>query len=216
LKFNEQQEKKLDSQINNLLTDITIRMREAEEMIKSITLEKSKSMTDEQIKLNIKLNLLDRITSITKDLRLNEKDYVMKYKEYVGEDLYSNANTVTNMNIDGNSQGFDFIGMTVEERKSPAADENLIRRGKEIEVLVQNIDELNVIFKDLQSLVVHQGTILDRIDFNIDESICNVSKARKELVIAEENMKSNCIRNLNFVIILVIFVECLLIMFKYV
>lgn len=194
-------------------------MREAEEMIKSILYEKSKTESDEQIKENIKLNLLDRITRITKEVRVNEKDYIIKYKEYVGEDAYQKGSTnsnVTNTNLNTNYNSFDFLGMAAEQSKSQSADENLIRRGKEIEVLVNNIDELNVIFKDLQSLVVHQGTILDRIDYNIDEAISNVSKGHKELLKAEENMKSNCIRNLNFFIIILIFVECLLIMFKYV
>lgn len=194
-------------------------MREAEEMIKSILYEKSKTESDEQIKENIKLNLLDRITRITKEVRVNEKDYIIKYKEYVGEDAYQKGSinsNVTNTNLNTNYNSFDFLGMAAEQSKSQSADENLIRRGKEIEVLVNNIDELNVIFKDLQSLVVHQGTILDRIDYNIDESISNVSKGHKELLKAEENMKSNCIRNLNFFIIILIFVECLLIMFKYV
>lgn len=194
-------------------------MREAEEMIKSILYEKSKTESDEQIKENIKLNLLDRITRITKEVRVNEKDYIIKYKEYVGEDAYQKGSinsNVTNTNLNTNYNSFDFLGMAAEQNKSQSADENLIRRGKEIEVLVNNIDELNVIFKDLQSLVVHQGTILDRIDYNIDEAISNVSKGHKELLKAEENMKSNCIRNLNFFIIILIFVECLLIMFKYV
>jgi syntaxin 16 len=36
------------------------------------------------------------------------------------------------------------------------------------------MNELAVIFKELSTLVIEQGTILDRIDFNIEQAHVNV------------------------------------------
>jgi len=43
-----------------------------------------------------------------------------------------------------------------------------MERSKEIDELVGNLSELGEVFKELNILVVEQGTILDRIDFNIE------------------------------------------------
>ena len=43
-------------------------------------------------------------------------------------------------------------------------------RGAEVQNLAKSISDLAVLFKDLSMLVVEQGSVLDRIDFNIAEA----------------------------------------------
>lgn len=51
---------------------------------------------------------------------------------------------------------------TVEEQKYD---------NKEIEKLAKSMQDLAVLFKELSSLVVEQGTIVDRIDYNVEVAL---------------------------------------------
>lgn len=43
--------------------------------------------------------------------------------------------------------------------------------------IVQSVYELNDLYKELNNLVIVQGSLLDRIDYNISESVVHVKKA---------------------------------------
>ena len=47
----------------------------------------------------------------------------------------------------------------------------LIHRDQEIQHIARSIEELSQIFKELAVLVIDQGTVLDRIDFNMEQVV---------------------------------------------
>jgi syntaxin 16 len=63
---------------------------------------------------------------------------------------------------------------------------------------------------------MEQGTILDRIDYNIDVASTNVSSGKKNIEKAEKYQKNNCFRNVIIILIICIFIEGLLIIFKFI
>ena len=67
----------------------------------------------------------------------------------------------------------------------------------------------------MKNLVVEQGTILDRIDYNIDTAKDNTAKGKQHLINAENLQKNGCFRNAMIVIVLVIFFEGILMIFKF-
>ena len=68
-------------------------------------------------------------------------------------------------------------------------------RSKEISELTDSINSLAVLFKDLSVLVIEQGTILDRIDYNIENASVHVEKANVHLDKAlkvEKSSRARC------------------------
>ena len=65
----------------------------------------------------------------------------------------------------------------------------LQERDKEIQVIVTSLEEISEMFKDMSAMVLDQGTILDRIDYNIESTSMKVTEARVQLVKAEKIQK---------------------------
>jgi syntaxin 16 len=77
-------------------------------------------------------------------------------------------------------------------------------RSEAIHSLVQNLQDLAEVFKDLSSLIVEQGNILDRIDFNIEQTLDSTEKANKELDKALKHQ--SCARSAGCIICLVVLI----------
>lgn len=65
------------------------------------------------------------------------------------------------------------------------------RRDEEITKIAKSIEELAAIFKELAVLVIDQGTILDRIDYNMENAVEHAKEGVKQLHKAEEHQKAN-------------------------
>lgn len=79
----------------------------------------------------------------------------------------------------------DFMQETqVDDELQRLLDDNRQRiheRGQMIDQIVDNIAELNVIFRDVATLVVDQGTVLDRIEENLVHAEASTGKAVEEV-----------------------------------
>ena len=63
-------------------------------------------------------------------------------------------------------------------------------RDQEIIKIAQSIEELGSIFKELAVLVIDQGTILDRIDYNMEAVVEHTKTGIKQLEKAEKSQKN--------------------------
>ncbi|CDI98060.1 syntaxin 16 [Echinococcus multilocularis] len=63
------------------------------------------------------------------------------------------------------------------------------RREQEITQIVRSLHELNEIFRDVAQLVVDQGTLVDRIDYNVEQTQIRVQESLKQLTKADSHQK---------------------------
>lgn len=75
-------------------------------------------------------------------------------------------------------------------------------REREIRQIVQSISDLNEIFRDLGAMIVEQGTVLDRIDYNVEQSCVKTEDGLKQLHKAEQYQR----KNRKMLVILILFV----------
>ncbi len=83
------------------------------------------------------------------------------------------------------------------------------QRDAEITNIAKSIEELAQIFKELGVLVIDQGTILDRIDFNMETAVEHAKEGVVQLEKAEETQKAS--PALKCIILLVVLIIIMLI-----
>ena len=205
--------KRLDREINKLILKMMKKIKFCEALIKMIKNQKNdKNTILEKVKYNIKMYLVEKIQNFSTEFRKNQQQYLKYLKEMGALSNINNENESTidnliNSKIDDEKNNFLY---TQEDDKH----QQIKKRDEDISVLVKSIDELSGIFKDLQNIVQEQGTILDRIDYNINISYENSQQGLKYIKKAEEHQSESCFRNVILLLYIIIFIEAILIISK--
>jgi syntaxin 16 len=80
----------------------------------------------------------------------------------------------------------------------------IAQREREIEDIAQGIIELANIFQELQTMVIDQGSMLDRIDYNVENMSRDVKEADKELKVATGYQKRSMKRKVMLLLAIMI------------
>ena len=107
-------------------------------------------------------------------------------------DLFAELQNIKNRNKETNAAN-RLMEESDEEYEDPGfnqnqrlilhnAEEMAASREKEIHQISQSINDLGLIFRDMHQMVIVQGTVLDRIDCNIDKVVTYTAEAERELI----------------------------------
>ena len=204
--------KRIDKEIDKLIIKMMKKIKFCEALTKMIKNKKNETNTIlEKVKNNIKLYLVTRIQNFSNEFRKNQQQY-LKYLKEMGVVINSNnenntSNDLLTNNDDDEKKNFLYT-------QEDDLHSQIKKRDEDISVLVKSINELSVIFKDLQNIVQEQGTILDRIDYNINISYENSQKGLQSIKKADEHHKDSCFRNAILLLFIIIFVETIMIIYK--
>jgi syntaxin 16 len=96
------------------------------------------------------------------------------------------------------------IQQATQKRLYHEHDTVIAQREHEIEEIAQGIIELANIFQELQTMVIDQGSLLDRIDYNVEKTATEMKAANKELTVATGYQKRSLKRKVMLLLILII------------
>ena len=176
--FNEAESKLINQNIQMISDKMTKKLKKCKFLAKELKTLLARSDIDDNIKINMYQNLLNRLAETSRALQINEELYLQKYQELNGydESFFSNnqnnniINTINNNinNYDSieTNQTQNFLSINSTAKKLDVAKE----RNKEIDVMVNTVNELKKIFEEVSNMVIFQGTILDRISIRTAKS----------------------------------------------
>jgi syntaxin 16 len=199
----------LNEKIAKIVYQITQKLQEGEKIIKDFAKENIENNIHSSIKINMQQTLVKKFTEFTRKYKINQEIYMKKYKELVGEEDPTYLINSSKQENNPDSTINNFL-LTTDNNSA------LQQRDNQLNNLLNSVNDLAQIFKDMQTLVMEQGSILDRIDYNIDIAATNVTSGKKSIVKANEYHKNNCFRNVIIVLIVCIFIEALLLIFKFI
>ncbi|KAJ5168973.1 uncharacterized protein N7482_004567 [Penicillium canariense] len=94
--------------------------------------------------------------------------------------------------------------MQTQQRATGQHDAAIAQREREINDIAKGIIELSDIFRELQSMIIDQGTMLDRIDYNVERMGTEVKAADKELKVATNYQRRSMKRKVMLLLALVV------------
>lgn len=182
-----------EREIEILTSEITRLLKTCEKNVKMIAIVGNTGKLSNQernVRLNVMRALATDIQNQSKTFRTAQKDFLKNLREQetsgntFGFDGDSDSRAVL-----GDDDALD-KGFSVEQEQAlEELNERASEREKEIIKVAQSINELAQLFKELNVLVIEQGTILDRIDYNVEQTVVKVKQGVTELEKADEHSK---------------------------
>jgi len=137
------------------------------------------------------------------------------------QDLLIASGTISSKGSEGMSAVDDDVEAAAASRNRAAMaqdmmtpDVDLRRRDHELTKIAQSIASLAELFKDLSAMVIDQGTLLDSVEYNIEQTAVEMEEAVKELNIATRYQKNTGRRACIFLLLLIIFGLIIALIFK--
>ncbi|KAJ8303132.1 hypothetical protein KUTeg_019528, partial [Tegillarca granosa] len=180
--------------IEIMTQDITQMFSKCQRLVQQInTRSLQGSGQEKKLSKNIVSSLVRTLQEMSTNFRKSQSAYLKKLKsrEERSQEFFGTDSAImteeTNLLVDEYDKSFTGAQKQMVEENTLFTQ----HREKEITQIVRSITDLNEIFKDLSAMVVDQGSILDRIDYNVEHATVQVEKGLQQLQKAEKYQKKN-------------------------
>jgi len=200
-------------------------IRRIDNMVKDSYQSGSLSRGEETMAQNLKVSLATRVGDSSALFRKKQSAYLRKLRALGGMNspLDRAASPVQNpytdpslmdSEIDRSSAQSTLLQTKQKQRSTGLHDSTIAQREREIEDIAQGIIDLSNIFQELQTMVIDQGSMLDRIDYNVENMTTEVKQADKELKVATGYQKKSTKRKIILLLVLIVAGMFILLMLK--
>ncbi|KAJ5221470.1 uncharacterized protein N7469_010357 [Penicillium citrinum] len=194
--------KKDESTIERFTQDITRSFHDCQRAIQRIEMmvreQAGVSNGEETMAKNIQISLAQRVQEASARFRKKQSTYLRKLRDLDGistpfdgapaaaQNPYTDPSL---MESDADKSFSQTMLMQTSQRQAGVNDAAIAQREREINDIAKGIIELSDIFRELQSMIIDQGTMLDRIDYNVERMGADVKSADTELRVATNYQK---------------------------
>ncbi|XP_077227436.1 syntaxin-43-like isoform X2 [Tasmannia lanceolata] len=206
---------KEDQHVIEVLTqEITNLLKRSEKRLRQLSA--TGPSEDSNVRANVQRSLATDLQNLSMELRKKQSTYLKRLQQQKegqdGVDLEMNLNESKSKLEDDEfgDMGFNEYQMSKLKKSEAFTAE----REREITQVVESVNELAQIMKDLSVLVIDQGTIVDRIDYNIQNVAASVEEGYKQLQKAERTQKKGGMVMCATVLIIMCFIMLLLLILK--
>ncbi|KAF8775768.1 hypothetical protein HU200_004149 [Digitaria exilis] len=204
-----------DQRAIELLThEITDLLKRSEKRLQKLSMKDSSE--DSNVRKNVQRSLATDLQNLSMEFRRKQSSYLKQLRQQKegqdGVDLEMNINGSKSTFEDDEFEDVGFSEVQMSKLKKSEAFTR--EREREIEQVVESVNELAQIMKDLSVLVIDQGTIIDRIDYNIQSVAASVEEGCKELQKAERTQKKGGMVMCATVLVILIFIMIVLLILK--
>ncbi|KAF7361877.1 Syntaxin-like t-snare protein tlg2 [Mycena venus] len=167
---------------------------------------------------NVQRGLAAKVQDLSATFRKKQRVYMEKLQGHAikNQDLLVASGTISLKGSEGMSAVDDDVAAAVRLRDFPVPthtqvqslsgpSQDLTQRDRELTEIAKSISQLAELFKDLSVLVIDQGTLLDSVEYNIEQTAFQVEDAVRELKVATGYQKNTGRRQCIFLLLLVIF-----------
>ncbi|KAF8735868.1 hypothetical protein AX14_001319 [Amanita brunnescens Koide BX004] len=172
------------------------------------------SQNDQLAAKNVQRALAAKVQDLSATFRKKQRVYMEKLQGHAikNQDLLVASGAVS---LRG-SDGLDAVDDDVQAASLAYADPSLdLRtRNRQLAEIASSIAALAELFKDLSVLVIDQGTLLDSVEYNIEQTAVHMQESIKELEMATSYQKSAGRRKCIFLLLLIIFGLIIVLIFK--
>ena len=216
-----------EREIEALTASINRRFKKAESDILAIDaifraeLDRDTGGTDAELSIlrNVKLCLVNEVTALSRQVRDSQRRYLKaREKQKLVRDRWAGGTrqreVEAQMERDAMLDDLTSRGCTQEQIEATMLNSRMAdERDQEFRNILESIKSLKEMFTDLHEMVIEQGSLLDRIDYNMTLTHERIVKSKQELVKAAKHQEAGSFKLcvLLLVILIIGFVLALLV-----